>query len=279
MPPSLYVVFGFSAGAMLLSWAYFRRYRIARPPIGVLGLGDVLVMIGAIILIPFLYLALPLWFVTGLLSLAMLSILYFALEPVLRSSWLTWLVVLLLVGVTTLSNLWLGASSPLFVFINNTVLLLAVVGATNLWAQGGMKARDVAALAGVLALYDLVATSLLPLMGDMAARLAGIPFAPAVSWGVGSQQLSIGLGDLLLMPTFALVMWKAFGLPAGVTAMAVNLVTLAALLTLVVLGDVPVLVPVMTVLGPLMVAQYAYWFRRLGPERTTRQYLRAQTPP
>ena len=186
---------------------------------------------------------------------------------------------LLLMGTVISGNLRLGASSPAFLLVNNAVLALGVVGAANLWAQGGMKARDVAVLAGVLAIYDLVATSLLPLMGDMFVRLAGIPFAPLVSWGAGSQQLSIGLGDLLLMPTFALVMWKAFGLPAGVTAMAVNLVTLAALLTLVVLGDVPVLVPVMTVLGPLMVAQYAYWFRRLGPERTTRQYLRAQTPP
>jgi hypothetical protein len=31
-------------------------------------------------------------------------------------------------------------------------------------------------------------------------------------------------------------------------------------------------VPLMTVLGPLMVAQYAYW-RRRGRERTTRRYL------
>jgi hypothetical protein len=33
--------------------------------------------------------------------------------------------------------------------------------------------------------------------------------------------------------------------------------------------------PVMIVLGPLMVGQYIYW-RRLGPERTTRQYLLAE---
>ena len=45
---------------MLLSWAYFRRYQLSRPPIGVFGLGDVVVMLAAIILIPFLYLALPL---------------------------------------------------------------------------------------------------------------------------------------------------------------------------------------------------------------------------
>jgi len=229
-------------------------------------------------LIPFLYLALPLWFVVGLLALAMLGIIHFTLEPVLRSGLATWPVVLLLLGAAVWSNLRWGAGSPTFLLANNAVLALAVVGATNLWAQGGMKARDVAVLAGALAVYDLVATSLLPLMGDMFARLAGIPFAPLVSWGAGGQRLSIGLGDLLLMAAFALVMRKGFGRAAGIAAMAVSLIVLAAMQALLVLGGVPAIVPVMTVLGPLMVAQYAHWSRRLGPERTTRQYLRAQAP-
>src|SRR5215204_5139599 len=143
----------------------------------------------------------------------MSSILYFTLEPLLQSSLAAWLVVLFVVGVAIWSNLWLGARSPLFLLINNTVLALAIVGATNLWAQGGMKARDIAVLAGVLALYDLVATALLPLMGKMFVRLASIPFAPVLSWGVAdNQQLSIGLGDLMLMAAFALVMRKAFGI-------------------------------------------------------------------
>jgi hypothetical protein len=36
------------------------------------------------------------------------------------------------------------------------------------------------------------------------------------------------------------------------------------------------LFPVMVVLGPLMVLQYAWWARRRGPERTTRQYLQVE---
>jgi hypothetical protein len=34
--------------------------------------------------------------------------------------------------------------------------------------------------------------------------------------------------------------------------------------------------PVMVVLGPLMLLQYAFWRRRLGVERTTWQYLEAE---
>ena len=117
----------------------------------------------------------------------------------------------MLLGADVWTNLRFGATSVPFLVVNNTVLILAVVRATNLWVQGGMKARDITVLAGVLTVYDLVATSFLPLMWDLFARLAGIPFAPVVAWGVGSQQVSIVLGDLLLMTAFALVMHKAFG--------------------------------------------------------------------
>jgi hypothetical protein len=34
--------------------------------------------------------------------------------------------------------------------------------------------------------------------------------------------------------------------------------------------------PVMTAIGPAMALQYAWWSRRRGPERTTRDYLAAE---
>jgi hypothetical protein len=39
---------------------------------------------------------------------------------------------------------------------------------------------------------------------------------------------------------------------------------------------VRVTLPAMIVLGPLMVAQYLFWERRLGGERTTWQYQQAE---
>jgi len=274
--PSSYVVLGFTASALLLGWAYFRRYQITRPPIGVFGLGDIAVMIGAIVVVPYLYLALPLWLVAGFFALAVLSILYFTAEPVLRSRGAIWLVVLVLLGADIWSNLQLGPTSVPFLIINNTVLVLAIVGATNLWAQSGMKARDITVLAGVLVVYDLIATSLLPLTTDLFTRVASIPFAPLVAWGIGSDQLSIGLGDLLLATTFPLIMCKAFGRSAGIAAMAITLGTIAALMALIGLGNVYVAVPAMTVLGPLMILQYGYWLQRRGHERTTWQYLQTE---
>jgi hypothetical protein len=42
-----------------------------------------------------------------------------------------------------------GGRSTLFVAINDGVLILLVGGLANLWAQSGMRARDVALLAAV----------------------------------------------------------------------------------------------------------------------------------
>jgi hypothetical protein len=273
---SFYVVLAFTASAVLLGWVYFRNHQIARPSVGVLNLGDVAFMIGVIILIPFLYLALPLWVVAAIFAMAMLSILLFVAEPLLRARWANWVVALLLIGADVWSNLYFGATSTTFFLVNNTVLVLAVVGVTSLWAQSGIKARDVAVLGGVLALYDLIATSLLPLMMDLIERLGSIPFAPVVSWGDGSERLVIGLGDLLFATVFPLAMRKAFGRSAGMAAIVINLGAIAATIAYLQLARMEVAVPLMTGLGPLMVLQYAYWVRRRGQERTTWEYLRAE---
>ena len=167
-------------------------------------------------------------------------------------------------------------SNP-FLLVNNTVLIIAIVGATNLWAQSGMKARDIAVLGGVLALYDLIATSLLPLTTDLFGSLASIPLAPLVAWGAGSGSLGIGLGDLLLATVYPLVMRKGFGRSAGIVAMVITLGVTAVMMALLKLTNSSVTLPAMTALGPLMVLQYGYWIRRLGQERTTKQYLQAES--
>ena len=268
------------AASVILAWLYFRRYAMTRPPIGVFNLGDIAVMIGMVVLVPFLYLWLPLWIVAGLLGLASISILYFTWEPVLRAAWAIWLMTILLAGadlLTALLTALLPGSRPAWFFaVNNVVLVLSVVGVTNLWAQSGMKARDAAILGAALAIYDLIATSVLPLMNDLFARLEGLPFAPELAWPVNAagDWLGIGLGDLVLAAVFPLVMRKAFGRMAGVAAMLIGLGAIGLLILSVLFGFVQIF-PVMVVLGPLMALQYAYW-RRRRQERTTWQYLQAE---
>jgi hypothetical protein len=168
---AIVVIFLFILLALGLSWLYFRRYRMKRPPIGVFNLWDVAVMIGGILLIPYLYLALPGWAVTLLLGLAAVSILVFTFEPVFPGRWLHWLFVLLLAGGEIILYRLYGSRSPAFLAINNLVQVLGIVGITNLWAQSGMKARDVAILGALLVVYDTLFTAVLPLMTDLFTQI------------------------------------------------------------------------------------------------------------
>ena len=273
-----FVVLAHVAAAMLLGWFYFRRYAMHRVPIGVFNLADVATMMVAVILIPFLYLLLPIWVVAGLLALASISILYFTWEPVLRSVWAVWLVTILLAGCDLVSALAPGIDPIWFFAFNNIVLVVTVVGVSNLWAQSGMKARDAAILGGALAIYDVIATALLPLMNDLFARLEGLPFVPELAWPVNASGgwLGIGLGDLVLATVFPLVMRKAFGRNAGTLAMLIGLGAISLLILSLISGLLRGTFPVMVVLGPLMILQYVYWHRRQPQERTTWQYLQAE---
>jgi len=267
------IVLGWFTATLLLSLAYFRSFALARPPIGVFNLTDVTLMVGGVVLVPYLFLALPSWLLVGLLALGAISALSAALEPLLRRSWLVWGATLLIVGVVVLLA---GRRDALFYAANNLVLLGMAVGLSNLWAQSGLRVRDTAILAGALTVYDIVATSLLPLMGDLFDRLSGLPLAPLIAWPVdGGRWLGIGLGDLLVAAVFPLVMRKAFGQAAGALALLSGVATCAALLAAALLGLLRVTFPVMVVLGPLILAQYAFW-RRRGAERTTQQYLQAE---
>ena len=277
MLTAIMVVFLHAAGGILLGWGYFRRYAITRPPIGVFNLGDIAVMIAGIILVPVLYLALPLWLVVGLLALGAASVVYFAWEPVVRSRPLVWLITLGLVAGDVTAGLHWGVMSSGSLLLNNGVQVIMVVGITNLWAQSGMKARDVALLGAALMVYDFVATTLLGHMDQLFGRLAGLPLMPAFVWQVGDGRwLGLGLGDVLLAAVFPLVLRKAFGHKAGLVALGMALAVLAVLLLAPLVGLLTGTFPVMVVLGPLMVLQYAYWHRRHGPERTTWQYLQAE---
>jgi len=271
-PLSYYVVLGCTACALLLSWAYYRHYQVSRPPIGVFNLMDIVLMMVFIILVPLLYLILPIWLAAVLLLLIALSILYFMWEPVLHARWAIWLAALGLLAIDSAAAFLFGTSQNAFFAINNLVLLLIVVGATNLWAQSGMKARDAALLGVFLALYDFIATSRLPLMGDLVTRLAGLPLAPLVAWSSEHTLWGIGLGDLLLAAVFPLVMHKAFGRPAGLVALLLAFAAIGTLLALPLQG----FFPAMVILGPLMVLQYLYWKSRRGQERTMWQYLREE---
>jgi len=277
MSAASWIVLGHAGAAVLLGMAYFRRYQVTRPPLGVFNLADVLALLGAVVLVPCLYLFLPRPPAVALLGAGMVSAVYLTGEPVLRRPRWLWPLVLGLVAAELTVGRLAGTSSSFLIAVNNVVVLFGVVGVTNLWAQSGMKARDLAVLAGALAVYDVVATSWLPLTTDLLDRLAGGPFAPQVVWPSGAGgHAGIGLGDLLLATLAPLVLRKAYGRTAGVVAAVTALGAFAALFALPALGVSLAVFPAMVALGPLIVVQEGYWSLRRGRERRTWQYLQAE---
>jgi hypothetical protein len=126
-------------------------------------------------------------------------------------------------------------------------------------------------------LYDLLFTSVLPLMADLFVHLGSLPFAPQVAWPLpDGRVLAIGLGDLLLAAVFPLVMRKAYGTTAGAWALGLTVAAFAAVLLLPVALPSLAIFPVMVVLGPLMAVQVWRWRRRVTVERTTWQYRQAE---
>lgn len=257
------ILFSFSLLAMGLGWAYYGRYQMARPPIGVFNLWDVGVMMVGILAVPYLYLILPRGWVAGLLGLSAANVLYFCLEPVVVRRGSRWALValLLLLNVTALYHF--GPGSRAFFSVNNLVQLIVVVGITNLWAQSGLKARDAAILGVALTIYDLVFTSYLPLTDTLFTRLDGLPFAPLVGWSWGEDRwIAIGVGDLLLATVFPLVMRRAYGPHAGVTSFVLASSALMVVFALPLVGLLQMTFPVMVVLGPLIAVQV--WWHHPG---------------
>jgi hypothetical protein len=276
MTIAFFAVWGSAAGAVLLSWVYFGRWRLARPPIGVFTAVDLVFTVAAIVALPYLYLAFPSWLSSFLFGLGLVSVLYLVAEPILPGPRTRWLVVLALLGMDIGTATAVGPSSAWFRAVNDIVLVLGVVGAANLWAQEGMKARHLAALAAFLTVYDFVATVSLPLMNEVLARMATQPLAPELAWAsVGDVSLRLGLGDVLVAALAPLVMRKAFGDAAGLTALGLMIGALGVMLAPPIATMLGNAFPAMIVLAPVMLVEWAFCVHRHGDE----QAHRPGTPP
>ncbi|MGS2644196.1 hypothetical protein [Streptosporangium sp. G12] len=256
------------AAAILLGVLYFLRVRMERPPVGVYTLGDVMIMVTAVLVIPVVYLALPSSAVATVLGLMTVFAIQMTLAPLLPGR----VALLVAFGAAALDLVLFLSGSSAATAWNNVLLLILVIGVCNLYVQSGIKARDVAVFALLLAGYDLVATALLPMMGDFLRKVIDLPFAPVFAWWGGPQPVVIGLGDVLMFVLWTLVSFKAFGREAGWSAAGVSLVLAATLVLAMRTGLLTEPFPLMVPAGPLMALQYLIWRRVRGPERTTAAY-------
>jgi len=266
-------VIGLSAAIMGATWLLFRRVTLTRPPIGVIGLGDVAFVVVIVVFLPFLYLAVPPFVAALILLIVMTSILAVICGAVLPGR--LGLAVAIALAAADVAVSMTAGGSDLALVVNDVVVGLAIVGVANLWAQAGMRAAHLAVLAAGLTVYDIVATSVMTQTGELMERLAGLPFAAIIAWpsGAPGEWLGIGVGDLLVASTFAIVFRKAYGRTAGLVAAASAIGCIALLLVLANMRVFSGTFPVMVILGPVVIVEFLLWRSRRGPERTMQRYL------
>lgn len=272
MITAVLIIFLVAALTVGLAAAYLDRLRLTRPPIGVFNRSDVVVLTGGIVLAPMIYLLLPPTLAGVLFGLTMFSVLLFALQPMTISRPLRWLLALAAIVSTGWIGLAVGTQNPVFATLNGIVIVVGIIGISNLWVQTGMRTSQVIGLAIVITLYDVVATGILPVTATLLDRLGSTPYMPVIFWPVGDHALGLGLGDLLMITTIALVAYKGFGRRAALLTGTALLVALAAVLAAVAGGFFPSLVPTMAVLGPVVIAT-GFVLRRLPHERSAGEFF------
>ena len=262
------------AALIAAAWGYFVRIEMPRPPIGTYESSDIVVMSVMVIVAPLAYLALPRTAVAAIFGLIMFGGVRLALSPLLGAR-VALAGAALLCGATVAA--WLLHRAGSTEALNDAVLAIAVVGVANLWVQSGMRASQLTAFATMLTAYDLTATTLTTVMTRFATQVQGLAFAPLFVISTGRAPVGIGLGDLLMLVLFPLAAAKAFGRAAGLTAAVAAVLVTALVALLLGLGVLGPAVPVLTLLGPVICGQYAFWRRSGYQERTVAQW-RAGAP-
>ncbi|MFF5235385.1 hypothetical protein [Dactylosporangium sp. NPDC000521] len=260
--------------APLAAAGYFRWVRLSRPAIGVFDIGDVFAMMGFVVVLPFVYLALPGWALPTVLGLVFAAGLGIGYEPVVTHGWWRRGLILSLLGVDLAAwAAWRAGAAPTwFTAVNSVVVMLIAVSAANLSAQGGLKLRHAAWFTLGLAVYDLTFATAIPITQKLAEAIQGYPYAPSAGLRVGELSAVIGMGDLLAYALYGATAYKAYGrtgLRASVAIVAVFgalLPTLSPLAIEAITGRQPSLIPAQVFFGPAAFVGYLV-LRRLGAER------------
>ncbi len=247
------------------AWWYFRRVRLDRPPIGTFNGRDIAVLLVFIVVLPMLYLILPSLMLTGLLILTFTSALYFALRPLLALRYLWTFIAVLLISNIIIAQTLLGtrAGWQVYWLLTSIAVVIAAVGVSNLYVQGGLRLKTIARFALALAVYDAFFSLVVPLTPALADAFEGHPLDPAIGFVMGTYSANIGLGDVFVYCLFTVAAYKGFGKRAAIAALIVVGVFGAVLpafapliITAFVRGQLGIVVPAQAIFGPAAFVTY-----------------------
>lgn len=253
------------------SVVYLTRVTMPRPPVGRFTAGDITIMSFMLIVLPAAYLQLPAVAVSAVFGVVLFTAAQTALAPLAGGRAALGIAALAVAAEITAK---LTGHAHVMLIVNDALIVVAVVGVVNLWAQTGMSAAHVTALAVVLTFYDVAATWLGALTSDFLNKVATEPFLPLLAVVGGTHPGGFGLGDCLVLAMWPVVLVKAYGRrPAWIGAiigLAVAVIIEFAFKDHWV-GFYAV-IPTMSIVGPLIILQYVVLRRRLGREQRTGEW-------
>lgn len=275
-----------SVGALATAAAalvYFRRVTVERPAIGAFNSRDLVILAVFIIVLPVLYLAVPVPVLTGFLIVTFGSALGIGLRPMLPARYRRVFIPALIGGEILVTETMFGTPRGLELYwvLTSVIVLIAAMGVSNLYVQGGLRLRQIAWFTVFLAVYDLIFSTVIPLTPQLAATFEGQPLNASIGWAAGRYSANIGLGDLLVYGMFAIAAYKAFDRRGAVWAFATIFVfgalapSAAPLVLAQFINARGIVIPAQLFFGPAAFAVSAALYRR-HPERTTSQWLAAQ---
>jgi plastocyanin len=276
-------VVGSLTGA-LCAIAYFRSVRLERPPIGTFNSRDVCALGCFIVLLPLLYVKLPADVLTVFIVLTFWSALTIALRPLVPRVYLMVGIpaALLLAILQTRYVDSMAGGLQVYWAMTSIVVLIAAVGVSNLYVQGGLSLRQIAWFTLFLGVYDIVFTKLIPLTPELAVALQGRPLDPSVGFAAGAYNANVGLGDLLVFCLYATAAYRGFGRRGAMSALVIIVIfgaiapSVAPLLAPGLFGTTAAaFVPVQTVFGPAAFLNWR-WLTRTSHERTLMEWLRSR---
>jgi len=185
--------------------------------------------------------------------------------------------------VVTYTLLGTRRGVELYWVLTSVIVLVAAMGVSNLYVQGGLRLRQIAWFAMFLAAYDLFFSTVVPITPQLAEAFEGRPLNASVGWATGAYSANIGLGDLLVYGLFVTAAYKAFG-RRGATLSFVTVFVFGAIAPsvapLVVSqfthGTTGIVIPAQLFFGPAALA-VSLWLHSRGTERDTATWLAEQT--
>ena len=196
----------------------------------------------------------------------------------------TWLVILSLIGVNILvTETLLGtrAGWQLYWILTSTVVLLAAVGVSNLYVQGGMQLRHIAWFTLILGFYDIFFDFVYPILGRLADAFEGQPLDPSIGFAMGAYNANIGLGDLLVYCLFIIAAYKGFGKRGAIASFVIIAIfgallpSISPLIISAVTRTIGITIPAQVSFGPVALITY-YWLARSTPERSMAEWFSTQ---